>query len=224
MTFGNIISHVQARVKQTSADSTTRIGQYVNERYRAVQTGVGLGAVRFGTVSLTTVAGTTDYSPATLIHPMTVTYAGGNRVLIEKTKDFFRNLDPAGTRTGSPQYYATKKFNAATVTIELFPIPDGPPDYTLAIDGILTGADLTTNDVPVLPEDFHDLLVFGATADELLKLEKPDQSDRMEKRFRDRLSELRYFVAKTAYLDFKQGEAGNWWWGPWYHNYSGFWY
>jgi hypothetical protein len=208
------------RLKLTSPDSRSRIKDFLNERYRAVATSCGLSSVRFGTVSQATVAGTVSYAVAGLVHPITVTYPAGNRVLIEKTQDFIRNLDPDASVEGAPQYFVISRHNATTVTLSIWPKPDDA--YDLTIDGIVTGTDMSADgDIPALPEDFHDTLVFGATADELMKLEKAGLAQGMEGKFKDRLGELRYFCSVRSYLTIKQGEDGQWWWGFWWGTYRG---
>lgn len=220
--FASLKSRVQDRLLLPSTTAATRIGKYINERYRAVATSIGMQAVRFGTENIVTVNGTPDYTTTNLIHLMTLTYTAGNRVMDEVTYDDIRNLDPGGIRTGSPELYVKKKFNNANLTITIWPTPDAI--YTLPGDGILRGAELVNdNDVPVLPEDFEDILIFGACADELIKLEKPALAAAFEAKFVQRQKDLRFFIAKTAYLETRQGDGGQWWWGPWFHNYRGFW-
>ncbi len=67
---------------------------------------------------------------------------------------------------------------------------------------------LGASDTPTFPEQFHDILVYGAMAIELDKMEKPDRQAAAEARFQGRLSELRFFIATSAYLTIYQGKTG----------------
>lgn len=220
MTFKQLQDRVMDRLKLSSTDARDRVKNHINERYRAVATSCGMIAVRFGTVTLNTVNGTKTYSPATLIHPITIAYPGGNRVLTEISQDQMRQLDPDENMTGEPFHYVVQKYNVDTVTLRIWPTPNAA--YALTIDGILTGTDLSADgDKPALPEDFHDVLLFGALGDELMKLEKINLAESFERKFQTRLGELRYFIAKTAYLPQRQGDNALWWWGFWFGTYHG---
>src|SRR6266850_2607104 len=160
------------RLGLTTPEARTRIKIFINERYRKLQTSIGMGRVRFGTITFPTVAGTYLYTTTGLIKPWTVAIPAQNWVLQERTFDTVRTLDPDNSQTGRPEVYVVQKFSATTVTLYLWPKPDAI--YTVQVDGILTGTDLTADgDIPAFPEDFHDQLVFAASADELTKMEKP---------------------------------------------------
>lgn len=222
MTFEELQNRVMGRLNLTSAEARERIKDYLNERYRKLQTSVGLGRVRFGTVSFNTAIGTFTYSPANLLKPITIAYAAGNRLLTQKTMDEIRMLDPDSSMTGEPECFVLQQFGATSCTLYIWPKPAGV--YALSVDGIVKGSDMTVNaDIPVFPEDFHDLLVFGATADELMKMEKPKLSQEFDVKAEARTRELRYFMAKSTYLDLRQGSAADlfWWWGPWWWGYQG---
>jgi len=220
VTFLELQTAVMARTNLTTTEARTRIKEFLNERYRALQTSVGLGQVRFGSGTFPTVAGTYTYSPTNLIKPLTLFIAAQNWVIDERTMDQIRLMDPNLASTGTPRFFAVQNYGASTVTLYLWPKPDAI--YTINYDGIVRGTAMVADgDIPVFPEDFHDILIFGAIADELMKMEKYDKSERMEKRMRERTGELRYFLAKSAYLGQQQG-WGDWWWGPWWGSYRGY--
>lgn len=202
-----------SRLNLTETAARDRIKNFINERYRRLASSISLGPVRFTTVSQNTAAGTEQYSPTGLIKVQTITYTAGNKVLDEMTLDQIRNIDADGSEEGSPERFAVVKYPASSVTIHIHPKPDAI--YTLKIDGIATGIDLSANgDIPAFPEDFHDVLEFGAMADELEKMEKYKMAEKYERAYESRLMDLRYFIAKTAYLDQSANDA--WWLGPWY--------
>lgn len=221
MTFKELQDNVLNRLNLTTAEARTRVKVFLNERYRRLQTSIGLGRVRFVSSTFPTINGTYTYSPVGLIKPLTLTLPAQNIVLDERSMDQIRLLDPDNSTTGVPYFYVVQKFNAKTVTLYLWPKPDAI--YTIAYDGIATGADMTADsDIPAVPEDFHDVIEFGAVADELMKMEKPSLSQTMEVKADLRTRELRYFLAKSIYLSVVQGGNDLWWWGPWYQSYRGF--
>jgi hypothetical protein len=121
---------------------------------------------------------------------------------------------------GAPDVWAIKSVAATGMTLQLLPIPDAI--YTLQIDGIATGTDMSADgDVPGLPEDFHDLLLRGALADELEHREQEDAALIQAAKFTARQKDLRYFLAKSAYCHRIPGDqqSVNWeWWfygSPW---------
>lgn len=75
----------------------------------------------------------------------------------------------------------------------------------LYADGHVTVATLNGSNTPDFPESFHDVLVFGAMADEYRKMEKLQFAQTAEADFERRLSDLRMWIAKSAYLDIYQG-------------------
>ena len=108
--------------------------------------------------------------------------------------------------------FAIYSTTAITVTIVLNSIPTTA--HTLYAEGLSNVASLSGSGTPAFAEDFHDILVFGAVADELRKMEKVQLAKDAEDDFERRLSDLRMFIAKSAYLDMYQGKTNserNWW-------------
>lgn len=238
MTFVTLQNRILNRLNLTTTTARSRIKDFINERYRAVATSVGLvSRVRFGTVTFPTVNGQYEYQLAAailtpnnvgdVIHAQTLTYVAGNRILLESTLDSLRVTDPGNLRTGFPVRWAQHKYQRSggvTTTnvaqVYMWPKPDAV--YTIQVDGILSGVDLSNDtDVPVLPDDFHDVLELFATADELYKESHADQAKIFEQKAEARLRELRYFIEKSVYCGLQQGEHGAWWWGYWWGSYRG---
>lgn len=218
MTFKNLQDRVMGRLNLTSTEARDRIKNFINERYRSLQTSINLGRVRRTEVTFPTVIGTFEYVRTDIIKPLTVRYPAGNRVVDERTLDQIRMMDADAGTTGAPQVYAVVKYAADGCTLYIWPKPDAV--YTLSIDGLARGTNMSADgDIPAFPEDFHDILEFAATADELEKMEKPDQSVGFETRTEKRTRELRYFLAKSAYLGQQQNDF--WWAGPWPTGYFG---
>lgn len=205
MTFKNVQDRVMERMRLTTATARARIKNRINERMRAAQTSVGLQKTRRGTVSVNTVSGTATIASTGMSHVFTVAIPLKNIVLIERTMDYLRLIDPSNTSSGQPIEYAVEKTGATTATLRLYPIPNAI--YAVQLDGLLVGTDMSgDSDVPGIPEDFHDILIDGASADEYGDME--DQQAKVaecEERYRTRLRELRMFLAKSAWLPRQQG-------------------
>ena len=195
------------------------VGQFVNERYHELQTELGLGLVRRGSITIYTVASTavyntTDTAPTPdvdVVKPIIVSLPEENRVLDQKTIEQLRLLDPDFSQEGTPLCFAITAYGATYATILLWPAPSTVTDLT--IEGLLSGTDLSSTDVPAFPNDFHDYLIHAGMAEYLDKMEKVGRAARQEAIATGRLKALRYFLAKSAFLHRTQGETF-WWWGP----------
>jgi hypothetical protein len=210
MTFLEIQDRVMDRLNLSAAVARVRIKTFINERNRAVCTSVNVGRVRRTTVEALAASGVRTLTPSGIVKPLTIRIPALHTVLEEHASDQLRNYDPREEFTGVPDWYAVATYDHNSFDLELCPIPD--QDYTLSIDGIARGIDLSDDgDIPGFPEDFHDILVFGASADELdhIGMEKElAQSRKMELKYEQRLSELRYWIQKSIYLQRGQNVEG----------------
>lgn len=122
------------------------------------------------------------------------------------------SLHVAPSRTEPPKFYAIYSTGTSTVTIQVDCVPT--TTFTLYADGIANLSTISGNQSPAFPESFHDILVFGALADEYRKMEKVPLARDAEGDFERRLSDLRMFIAKSAYIDIYQGTNNTntkWW-------------
>lgn len=205
MTYKNIQDRVLSRLNLSSTTARTRVKEFINERLRRLHTSISLTKTRHGSVTLTAASGIGILTTTGVVKVVTISIPAQRRVLLESTLPQLRAMDPTGTETGIPRYFAVTRINALTVLLKFYPIPDA--DYILTIDGVLTGADLSADaDVPGFTEDFHDALVFGALADEYAHMGKDAESARFDKQFERRMGELRYFMAKAAWKRSLYGE------------------
>jgi len=180
--------------------------------------------VRRGTDVYTLAANTTELQlagddnehPRGIIKPITVTIPSTRRVpLNQVTLDQIRMMDTAGTRTGTPTDFAVIEYAADSCTLQFYPITT--EDLDIQIDGIMRGVDLVDDtDIPALPEDFHDAIIYGVCADENQHWDKVDRFDYYEKKSELRVREMRYFIQKSIYLHRHQQAADimltSWWW------------
>lgn len=210
MTFDEIVDEIKGRLNLTSDEATTRIGELVNRRYRKVTTSIGLQTSRRVVIELT--VDPTD--PGSILPDLEiegiekvlairiVSDSGGIRVLRHLTYDEIKAIP---TRT-SPFAFAVKLMEAGQVTITL----DGyntANEFELMVEGYISASTLSGTSVPNFPEDFHDVLVEGVMSDELRKMEKPQLAAMAEVNYREILSDLRMFIAKSAYMDMYQGKS-----------------
>lgn len=203
MTFLQLQNAVMGRLNLTSAEARARVKARLNERYRQIQASLHLAPTRYGTITFTTASGDETvtasgvakifnvYDPTTLKRP-----------LDETTLLQIRERDAGAEWVGTPQQYAISEHIDDVIVLELRPIPTATA--SLKSDALLAGTDMSGDgDVPTIPVDFHDALEYGAVADELDKVEKK-LADKFEAKFEKRLRELRYFIAKSAYLSQRQ--------------------
>lgn len=198
MTFTDIVNSIASRLNLTEAASLARIGLSVNERYRRLASSVGLQTTARGTVQQTVTVGN-----------VLVTFSG-----CEKLFSVYRSLYPSDpldevsvdelrnrvTKTGLPSQYAIYQMGATSVTVQLDATPTSPA-YVLAADAELNLSTLSGTQVPNFAESFHDILIYGGMATELEKMEKYEMAQKQNVAYEGRLAELRYFIAKSAYLN-----------------------
>jgi hypothetical protein len=189
-----------SRLNWSAPANRELVKTFLNDRLREVQSSLGLAATRRGLTTVATTAAN-SFSTITSIAKVIgiVDTTDLKRPLREVTVHEIRQKDPASEVTGLPEDYAIFKHLADSVQVLWYPQPDAV--YTLSVDALLAGTELSANsDEPTFPEDFHDLLVHAAEADAWRRLEKDMMAESAERRFEKRLSELRYFIAKSAYL------------------------
>lgn len=209
MTFTDIQNEVADRLNLTSAAALARIGRSINERYRWLASSIGIAdVIERLTASADTVVGnrslTFGPTPVAVEKLLSVfnTAFTPPMVLDQVTFDELRN-SPIGT--DPPKQYAIQLMGAKSVTVFLDTIPATIFTLSADVEGNLTT--LSGTAVPAFAEDFHNLLVYGAMATELDKQEKYDLAEKKETQFDTRVSELRLYIAKSAYLAIAQGKT-----------------
>ena len=203
MTFSDIVAEIKDRLNLTSPEATARIGREVNARYRRVTSSVGLNDSRrmTGVAAPSTLASAHfTFQGIEKIERVFDTRGGQNRILAEVTFDELRSM--TGLQD-SPTHYAIEHSGAQFVQIRVNCSTGA--EFNLYADGLEIAPTLSGTQVPRFAESFHDLLVEGVVADELKKMEKLRDAIAAEEAFERRLSDLRLFIAKSAYLSRQQG-------------------
>lgn len=203
MTFDELVTEAASRLNLTSTESLARLGSYINMRYRRLTSSLGLSTSRRVIEETEAVlAGATvvtfDLEKIELVYTDT-------RVLDEIQYEEFRIKSVETPRSGVPTAYAVVSTTADSITLGLFPTPSD--NMNIMADGIQNAATLADDDVPNFPADFHDVLVLGAMADELFKMEKYGLAKDKETDYEKRASDLRLFLAKSTYLSAAEVDA-----------------
>lgn len=187
------------RMNLTSPEQRKRVREALNDRYREVQSALGLARTRRGSKTFTTTSGSATVVASGISHLETLYDAAVlKRPLDEVSLQSIRERDASGAHLGTPLIYAVQSHTNDVLTLRLYPTPNAT--QALTADVLLTGTEMDeSSDQPSFPSDFHDVLVRGALADEYMKIERARPLAVIEEaKFEKRLSELRLHLAKTA--------------------------
>jgi hypothetical protein len=201
MTFVEIVGRVASRLNLSSPEALTRIGDEVNDRYRRVCAAIGMETTTRATATANTAVGYRTLTFTSVVKLFTVLDADDKQI----DEESYTQLVKQTPHGDPPTAYAVKTMGATSVTILLDCTP--VTIYTMSADALVVSTLLSGSAEPAFAENFHDILVFGAMADELEKMEKARAADKREVQYDLRLSDLRYFIAKSAYRDIVQGGA-----------------
>lgn len=212
MTFDEIVARVMKRTNLTSDEAAERVGEEVNDIYREIVSSVSLETSIRSTSTATSVNGSryvmfggTGEDDDKVLKLMSVWLPDQPspwNVLASATFDELRNTLPI---TWPPRQYAISRMGPTWV--EVFLDAEATDSTSeLSADIMERSITMSGDDEPNFTEDFHDVLVYGVLAIELDKMEKTARADKAQKNFERRLSDLRYWVSKDAYLRIHQGK------------------
>lgn len=202
MTFDEMVTDVAERLNKTSAEALARIGVHLNRRYKRVSASIGMRDSRRVILEFDVELGS-----------RTQTVTGIEKIIgiTDNTDTVPRPLDEITyeqmvqkiVRTDRVESYAIVRHGARQVSILL----DFEPleDLTLDVEAEEVATSLADDMEPSFPESFHDVLVFGALADEYRKSDKVVQARDAELDFQRVLSELRLKLACSAFKTIQQG-------------------
>lgn len=207
MTFTEIKTEIKDRLGFSATDDDTRVGRAINRFYKEVTSSLGIKHTsRRTTVNASCSIGisTLEFTSAEKVVNVFNRNSTPYMQLDEVTVDELRSQMPF-TASDTPSQYAISAIASDSVTILLNCIPQTA--FALYADVYATKATLSGSDEPAFPESYHDLLVNGPLIDEYLKLEKPALSSKAEQRFKERLSELRHWIAVSTTKKEYQGKS-----------------
>ncbi len=208
MTFDEIVTEITAHLNLNSTEAIARVGREVNWFYRSVTTSCNLDTARRKTIPSDTVSGTHEvtFYNCEKIEALYDTSISNPRLLIEATYDELRMFRPQIVG-GNPWRYAIKSTEDNNVTVYLD--REMSDVRTLEADVWRRVDTLQDNESPSFPESFDDVLIHAVVAQELRKMQKGPEAKDAEDRYQKRLSELRQFLAKSAYLRVQQNQRGS---------------
>jgi hypothetical protein len=208
MSFDEIVTEITAHLNLTSSEATTRVGREVNWYYRSVTTSCNLDTARRKTISSDTVSGTHEvtFFNCEKIEAIYDTATDNPRLLIEATYDELRMFRPQIVG-GNPWRYAIKSTEDNNIIVYLD--REMSAVHTLEADVWRRVDTLQDNESPSFPESFDDVLIHAVIALEYRKMQKGPEAKVAEDMYQKRLSELRQFLVKSAYIRVQQNQKGS---------------
>lgn len=211
MTLNEMTQHIADAMNLSSPDSVARIARTINVRYKRVTSAIGLVTSRREEISQTATIGSRyiTFSGAEKLDAIYRKVGTKNILLDEITHDEMLDTSP---RDEPPTKFSVFSVAPRSVTIMVDCTPT--TQFTLYAAVLADLTTLSNNDSPAFPESFHDILIHGVMADEYRKKEKPQEARESEMYFEQRLSDLKMFLAKSAYMDVYPGKhrkADGWW-------------
>lgn len=203
MTFDEIVAFIAEDLGLLgNTEAIVRIGKKVNRRYRKVTSELGMITSRRVLLPFTAATDTPDQTITPCENVLSVTLAGATRPL-----DYvqFSEMQMIVPRTGNPTRWSKKTIGATSVVLRFDSTFDTAIDMTCEVEDV--GATLSGTMVPAFPESYHDILVYGATADELSKKEKALLKKEKEQEYEAYMGKLRLHVAVNGWQDFMQGKT-----------------
>lgn len=210
MTFGAILTAIAQETHKggslpatndtSSMDTTTRarLANAVNRKYRAVLSRPHATHLREGTTTLNSVQGTALYALSGVAKLHRIIEATNDRRLIPMTLDQYRGLEPdPASNQGTPTHFVNAGYNSSRQPqIYLWQTPSDAITYTCDVLNAITDLSLDA-DLPLLPEDFHDVLVLAGLIEEYRRLDDP-RLVAVQADLKQRESDLAYWLAETA--------------------------
>ncbi|HYE86871.1 MAG TPA: hypothetical protein VEA16_10985 [Vicinamibacterales bacterium] len=202
MTRGELLATLARRTGKNASSldtaTQTRFLEFLNETHRDLLSEPGMERLRRATTTFDSVSGTATYTISSMARVDRVWETTNDRRLFELSIDQYRTIEPdTAANTGTPTHFVWLGVTAVSSNLlALWPTPAAAITYT--VEGLSVIADLANDSsTPLLPLDFHDLLVLGAL---MREYEKGDDAryriavNRYDKRVKD----LKYWLAETA--------------------------
>jgi hypothetical protein len=211
MTMNEIVAYVADELSLTSAEAKARINRELNVRYKQITSSIGMAATRREVISQAATIGSRyiTFTGAERLDTVFRKVGTQNIILNQLTDDEMKDITPGDE---PPTAYSVFSLAPQAVTLEL----DCTPSTAFLLYATVV-ADVTSisgTQSPAFPESFHDVLIYGVLADEYRRAEKAQYAKDAEQSYLNRLSDLRMFIAKSAYLDIYRGKhqkSEGWW-------------
>jgi hypothetical protein len=191
-TFKQIQDDVLERIGNSAVEARVRVKRFVNEWHRRLCTEAGIGMVRDAETTLTLVAGTDEYTLAAAIRRIRgIQDETRGTALDERSLEWMRQVDPDDSMSGDPQYYAMRSDRK----IKLKPVPSGTQNLTIDYETRVVDLD-DDADEPLIPEDFHYLLVLGARINEYEKNDDMGRMQAAQKEMGSGIGRMKFWIAQ----------------------------
>ena len=209
--MNELVEYIAESLSVPSPEAKSRIGRELNVRYKQVTTAIGMIPTRRTVLSQLATIGDPliTFTGAEKLDTVYRKVGTTNIILGELTNDEMLALSP---RDEPPTKFSVFTVAPTSVTIKINCTPSTA--FTLYADGLADATTLSSNDQPAFPESFHDVLIHGVIADEYRRKDKDSKAQVSEGLFNARLSDLKMFIAKSAYLDIYRGKhsgSEGWW-------------
>lgn len=211
MTTNELIDYISDVLNLSGPEARSRIGRALNIRYKQVTSAIGMGTTRRVELSQNATIGN-QFITFTGTEKLNAVYrkVGNKKIILALVTP--EEIIETHLVTEPPTAFCEYSVTQNTVTIQVNCVPSTTFTlYALVVDDVST---LTNLDAPALPESFHDVLIHGVLADEYRRKDKDAFSKEEEDKFAARLSDLRMFLAKNAYINVYRGKhakAEGWW-------------
>lgn len=205
MTFTEIVDNVAEALNLTSDDAIARIGKNVNRRYKRLTSSLGLLPTRRQIQTVAFTIGNRRITVPSCEKVISVQdLASGDPRPITLTLVTYAEMLTMTPRADRPTHYAIESITAhATVLLTNF---TPAAAFSVSVEGESRASTLSGVLEPAFNESYHDILEFGAKADELRKKEKVALARDAEMDFERRLGELRLHLAVSGHQDIVQGK------------------
>ena len=184
----------------SSMDTVTRarLLNHVNRKHRAVLSKPQASHLREGTTTVASVIGTALYALTGVAKLHRVFETTNDRRLIPMTLDQYRSMEPdPASNQGTPTHFVNAGYNSSRQPqFYLWPTPSAVITYTCDVLNAVT--DLSADaDLPLLPDDYHDVLVLAGLVEEYRRLDDP-RLVAAKQDLSERERDLWYWLAETA--------------------------
>lgn len=212
MTMNELVEYIASDLNTPSPESKTRIGHTLNVRYKQVSSSIGLNPTRKEEISATATIGSQSIT-FTGTEKLDAVFRRVNSTRVVPLKEITEHeLNEMTPKAEPATKFCIYSIGPQSVTIKVDCTPT--TEFTLYASVLGDATTLTNNDQPRFPESYHDILIHGVKADEHRRREKFALAKEEELMFQQRLSDLRMFIAKSAYLDIypnKNQGPEDWW-------------
>jgi hypothetical protein len=212
LTFQEIATDILDTLNLTSDEAATRVLRTLHRKYKEVTSAIGLIPSRRTRVSQAATIGNRDITFASIEKIDSVFRIVGTKVyrLDEITNE--EMLEKSLVSEPATKF-CIRSMTGTSVTVRVNVTPT--TTFTLYAEGLTVQGRIAPDDTPAFPESFHDILIYGVLAEEYRRKEQKEFFLSAKSDYDTRLSDLKFFIAKTAYMTVYEGkdnqESLGWW-------------